>query len=970
MEAQRWRSIKGIFAQALDRSPEDREAFLEQACDGDPSLRREVESLLASHGAAGEFLEPPRAIAPASSPSLSLIPDVLRPTGAGSDPTRIGPYVVLGELGKGGMGTVFLAERDDPEYGHPVAVKVVSRGMNTDEVLRRFHDERRILTRLDHPNIARILDGGTTDQDLPYFVMEYIEGQPIDRYCDAQRLTIQRRLELFSKVCAAVHFAHQNLVVHRDLKPGNILVSPGGTVKLLDFGIAKILEPTPLDTAATATVQRRLTPAYASPEQLLGQAITTASDVYSLGVLLYLLLTGRRPFTQEETAQALAGAFLRTEPPKPSSVVETPCSVSPGAQPQDIAEARSCDPRRLRNQLAGDLDHITQMALRPEPHQRYGSVQQLAEDLQRHLDGLPVKARQGTYLYHLGKFVRRNRLASVFIALVFSFGLVMTWQRLEIGRERDRANREASRAEQVQTFLLDIFENSDPDTSRGQDITAQEVLERGARRIRESLREEPEVRAAVLSTLGEIHRKLGLYDKAEPLLKEALAFREQELGSEDPQVADSLHLLAQLVAAKGELKIAEDLYQRSLKIRRKVLKDDHPAIAESLSGLGTLYEKQGRIEVARELLEEALARQRSLKDPKPAKLAATLNDLAVVISAQGDYSAAAGLVEQALAIQRRTLGDNHPHVATSLLNAGTLLYQTGDDRRAEPLLRESLALHLQLLGAEHPKIAVLQNTLAILLYRRGELKEAEGLLRQALANNLQTLGESHPDTATTLDTLAAVLKRQGQAAEAETLYRRALEARRKSLGPEHPAVASSLNNLAFLRQRAGDKTEAERLFRRALDLRRSALGEDHPAVGLSLNNLASLLLEKGDVEESENIYRQALELRRRVLPPGHPDLAYTLTGLGRLLLEKHLPEEASTLLEEAAEIRRKALPAGHWRTAESESLLGWSRLRQGRREEAGRLLRPSLGILMNQQGKDHPATIRAQSALDELRQEA
>ncbi|MCB1033800.1 MAG: serine/threonine protein kinase, partial [Acidobacteria bacterium] len=293
MEAERWRTIKELLYQALELEGDSRDSFLGEACAGDPSLLQEVESLLASHRAAREFLEPPSREEP---------PTTL-PEGRDRDPQpsarRIGAYLVEQELGRGGMGTVYLGRRDDPEYRHPVALKVVARAGGSEaaseEISRRFDDERRILTRLDHPNIARILDGGTTEDGQPYFVMEYIEGLPIDRYCDAQRLTLAQRLELFRKVCAAVHFAHQNLVVHRDLKPGNILVSPGGTVKLLDFGIAKILLPTGADTELTATVQRRLTPAYASPEQLEGGAITTASDVYSLGVLLYQLLTGRRP---------------------------------------------------------------------------------------------------------------------------------------------------------------------------------------------------------------------------------------------------------------------------------------------------------------------------------------------------------------------------------------------------------------------------------------------------------------------------------------------------------------------------------------------------------------------------------------------------------------------------------------------------------------------------------------------------
>ncbi len=543
MTPERWQQIQTLAEAALEIDTDARSDFLDQACDGDEALRREVEALLGSLDRVESFLETPalgdfarfRAAAGSGEPTTVARDSEWRPAESGPG-QHVGPYRILHEIGHGGMGTVYAAARDDP-FEHRVAIKLIRPGMDSGSVAQRFRSERQILANLDHPNIARLLDGGTADDGRPYFVMELIEGERIDRYCDRERLPIRRRLDIFREVCAAVDYAHRNLVVHRDIKPSNILITRRGVPKLLDFGIAKLLDDTdfPYTVEATRTGLRPMTPPYASPEQLLGQAITTASDVYSLGVLLYMLLTGRLPYAlAEPSPQEMQRALAEGQLPRPSTAVnrpEGPDELSPDA----VSRRRGTHPHQLRRRLAGDLDNIVLTALRREPERRYGSVALLAEDLRRHLEGLPVSARRDTFGYRAGKFLRRNKLAASIAgtsaALVLGFATTMAVQARQLARQRDRAkaerdkadrerdkaHRERDRAEKVSTFLTDLFALADPEAG-GNTVTAREILDRGLDRIQE-LEDQPEAQVGLMSALGRIYRKLRLQEQATPLLE-------------------------------------------------------------------------------------------------------------------------------------------------------------------------------------------------------------------------------------------------------------------------------------------------------------------------------------------------------------------------------------------------------------------------------------------------------------------
>ncbi|MCM3874982.1 MAG: serine/threonine protein kinase [Thermoanaerobaculia bacterium] len=464
MTPEQWEQLKAVFQEVLDRAPEQRRQYLDEACRGDSGLRRQVESLIAS-SEQPEVLETP---APREPSDAALGAE--RPSHVGK---RIGPYKVLAEIGHGGMGSVYLARRSDEQFRQRVAVKIVRPGMESDIVLRRFRNERQILAGLDHPHIARLLDGGATEEGLPFFVLEYVEGQPLLEYCDSHRLSVDERLKLFRTICSAVHYAHQNLVVHRDIKPGNILVTSEGAPKLLDFGIAKLLNPefSSQTLDYTAASLRLLTPDYASPEQIRGEPITTASDVYSLGVVLYELLTGHRPY-RLETLQAaeLLRVVCEKEPEKPSTavsrveeVLSEDGSVRSTLTPESVSQTRGGEPQKLQRRLAGDLDNIVLMAMRKEPQRRYASVEQFSEDIRRHLERLPVIARKDTLGYRTGKFVRRHRAGVVAAALVAGAlvaGLAATVHQARVAQsERARAERRFNDVRQLaNAFLFEVHD--------------------------------------------------------------------------------------------------------------------------------------------------------------------------------------------------------------------------------------------------------------------------------------------------------------------------------------------------------------------------------------------------------------------------------------------------------------------------------------------------------------------------------
>ena len=924
MDAERYDRVRELFAEALERPPGERSQFVNESCRGDPALREEVESLLAADREARRFLEQPapgldgrtpgrrtpgRRTADGRTPERRTAAEPASEA-AGEDPhlgRRIGAYRIERCLGRGGMGAVYLAVRADQEFRRRAAVKLLKPGMDSGEIVRRFRTERQILAALDHPNIAKLLDGGTTEEGLPYFVMEYVDGERIDRYCDERGLGTVERLELFCSVCAAVHFAHQNLVVHRDLKPSNILVAGDGTPKLLDFGIAKLLAPELYaDEAPTATVLRLMTPEYASPEQVRGAAITTAADVYSLGVVLYRLLTGRSPYRSGGgSAVEVVRRICHEEPEKPSTAVSRrpegtgPDGPAAVTTPEPAGGVPGDDRGRLRRRLAGDLDNIVLKALRKEPHRRYASAEQLADDIRRHLDGLPVRARRATAAYRCGKFVRRHRVAVAVAAALFGvnllFGVVMAVQRGEIARERDRARREQVRAERVSGFLVDLFEVADPYHPPATPPDARQLLDRGAERLEVELLDQPVARADLLETVGVIYRRLGLDEEALPLLESSLQIRHRSFGPVHPKVADSLQDLGDLFYSRGDYGAAESHYREALAMRR---------------GEGA------RLDVAD-----------------------SLTGLAHVLNVRGERDEAEPLYREALAIRREILGDRHSNVADSLTSLASILWSDGDYGAAESLFREAVAVYRGSLGDEHPKTALALSNLALAWTNRGDYGAAESLYREALAIRRRRFGDDHPEVANSLTKLAALLQYTGELGEAEALYREALAIRRRYLGDDHRDVAIVLVNLAELVQMDGRYPEAVGLLREGIGIFRRALGESHPYVGRSLVNLAEALRRQGGLAAAEDRLREALEILRRKPGSQQRAEATALLSLARVSLGKGEPAAAEGHARAALEIFSEILPADHREVVEAEVVLADCLAALGRREE-GELLSP------------------------------
>jgi eukaryotic-like serine/threonine-protein kinase len=795
MRSDRWTKVNQLFYAALEKPPEEWNDFLQQECAQDLQLRKEVESLLAAHQKGEKFIQNPvDPISYLSEPEKTL-----------TIGERIGSYKIVKEIGRGGMGAVYLASRADELFTKLVAIKLIKRGMDTDDVLRHFRTERQILANFDHPNIARLLDGGSTDNGLPYFVMEYVEGKPIDEYCDERSLSITERVELFLQVCAAVSYAHRNLVVHRDLKPSNILITKEGIPKLLDFGIAKILQKESAERS-TATGLLLMTPEYASPEQAQGLPVTTLSDVYSLGVILYELLTGHDPYSlNNRSAIEIARTITETQPQAPSTIVDS-----------DVSKTREGTRERLRKRLHGDLDNIVLMALRKEPERRYQSVTEFADDLKRHLNKIPVIARKSSFQYRASKFIGRHKVsvtATLIVALLLiAFAITMYSQSQKMAKQRDVAEKERDTAQEVSKFLVDIFHSSDPYQAKGNTIPAREVLDHGATKIKAELQNKPEVRAALMDTMGQVYVNLDLYDKAEPLLTEAL------------------------------------------NLRRKILPPDHPDLIESLNHLGELHYGQSKPD-AENYYKEAIAIGRQISPKEPVKLADSLSGLGRVFSVQGKRNEAISLFREAIALQKKFLGNNQVEVARNLTRLAQLLGTS----EAESMYQEASVIFKK---ANDPAEATCLIRLAEFDSERGNYDKAIQRIGDACTKRKRIFGEQSESLAWCMTKLGDAYYQNGENQSAEKIYAQTLALREKSQGPDNPEVGYDLLKLAKVLHREGNLKEAEPLYRRSLSLENKDVSEfDFAESSIGLGNL---LTDTGRAAEAEPLIESGRDLLKKM----------------------------------------------------------------------------------------------------------
>ncbi len=758
----RRRRLRELLNAALDLAPVERAALLERA---DDDVRAEAERLLAHRERAEDFLE-----RPAAEYAAPLLSD------AGTDgerrilnvPERVGPYRILREIGHGGMGRVFLAEREDPQLHQRVALKVLA-GLPGEVLVQRFLDERRILAALEHGSIAHLLDGGVTEEGLPWFAMEYVEGTAIHHYCEERGLGTEARLRLFLQVCDAVQYAHQALVVHRDLKPSNILVTEEGRVKLLDFGIAKLLAPGGRGGAGlTRTGPRPMTPEYASPEQVRGDPVSTASDVYALGVLLYRLLAGVHPHdATSRMPHELARAVLEEDPPSPSTR-------GTGA---------------VRRRLRGDIDAIVLTALRKEPGRRYATVEKLAEDVRRHLGGQPVTARPNTWRYRTGKFVRRHRAAvaatAAFAALLVVWGATATAQAGRIARE-------TARTEQVKDFLADLFLQASPVVTRGEEPTASDLVDQGARRVAAELGGQPELQAEMMTLLGNVYLALGDYRAA----------------------------IAQLEPA--------------LRTRRALHGDEHEDVAETAQILAAAHHYEGRFREAERLLRETVAIRRTLSGVHSREMGEALNDLGDMLHTRGEYGAAEDTLRSALRVLTTATGERSEQTARARRDLANVLRDRGSHEEAEPLYRRALDVFRERHGRVHPVVARTENDLARLLAESGGHREADSLLRGIMATYEQLYPEGHPMVGTTLRNLGILRLRQGRPEEAAESLRGAVTMYRRTLGPASAFIPRAQRYLAEASLGAGDTAAAIAAADEAVEALRALGLVRHPALGEAL----------------------------------------------------------------------------------------------------------------------------------------
>jgi eukaryotic-like serine/threonine-protein kinase len=765
----RWERLQELYFRISALPESEQPAALESSCGDDPGLRGQLAGLLGLTAPTGDVGGLPPRVVPTgflAEPALGLNIAAAAPDARQQEDLvgqMLGVYRIERLIARGGMGEVYAAVRDDGQMHYRVAVKVVKRGLDTADVLRRFRAERQTLANLNHPNIARLLDGGATPDGRPYLVLEYVEGERIDEYCRKAGLNTIQRLRLFMDVCSAVHYAHQNLVVHRDIKPGNIMVmhdphesdASRGTVKLLDFGIARLLEPDGSGAALmtlTRIEDRRLTPEYASPEQFEGLSVTTATDIYSLGVVLYEMLTGTGPYElTTRTTEAMRRIVCRQAPVPPSVAVGRI-----GRQERGDREAT----RRLRRTLKRDLDNIVLMALRKEPHRRYATVEQFARDVDRFLRGLPVMARKDTFAYRAGKFVTRNALltggtAAAVIALAGMSALAQ-WKAMEAARQRDEAFVARDQAEEITDFLRGILAAADP-ALKGPQTTVGELLASAALVLDGELTDRPLVRSALRAAIGSAYVGLGQYDEARAHLEEAYATRLELLGPDHHDVAESRFEMAVLEYHLQRFTEAEELLRLALASFVKLRGEQNADVARMLNSLGAVLRASGRLDEAMEVYSQALEVRQRIHGADHLSVAETHNNLAGVFRERQDMASAIKSSELALAIRRRHLGNDHALVGQSIGNLAVMLHQQGDLDRAEVAYREALEVMDRTYPREHPGRAMVLSSLATLLRMRGDLEGEEPLLRETLEIRLATLPPGDRRTAHTGLRLAACL---------------------------------------------------------------------------------------------------------------------------------------------------------------------------------------------------------------------
>jgi serine/threonine-protein kinase len=830
MDSVRWHQIQNLFHDAADVPETQRKAFLEGIC-GDHELVAEVLGMLDQDTSGHSLLD--RNLAEVAHETLT------QPIHASLIPKEFGPYRILKLLGEGGMGVVYLAERED--LGTQVAVKVLRDAWLSPARRERFASEQRTLAQLSHPSIARLYDADTLEDGTPWFVMEYVDGLPLTHYCRKHDCSVELRLQLFRSVCEAVQHAHGHAVIHRDLKPSNILVKSDGSVRLLDFGIAKQLESLKLQVDQTITGLRLMTPAYASPEQIRGDRVGIGTDVYSLGIILYELLAGQLPFDLSGLTPVEAAVVITEhEPGKPSAAAKWTTDSETNAHALPLSKA-----------AWADLDVLCLTAMHKDPSRRYRTVEALIRDVDHYLNGEPLEARPDAVLYRIGKFVGRNRrpVAATAVILAVIVGLV-TFFTVRLERARDAALSEAARTVRIQQFIANLFQGGDAAAGPSDSLRVITIVDRGLQEAR-SLDKDPKVQADLYENLGNIYQKLGKFEQADSLLRNVVDQRKSLYGADSAEVAESLTELGLLRSDQAHLEEAEQLVRQGLAMAKRHLPPKHPAIARATLAFGKVLAERGSYDQAIDALNEVV-RLQSAPGVAPADLATSLSTLA-----DAHYSA------------------GHYDVCSSLYN-------------------RVLGMHRQIYGARHPLIANDLGSLAAVQRDLGYYSEAEGLDRQALDIAQSYYGNNHPKTAGRLTALAESFTYQKKYDEAISALEQALAIQERVYGPAHPSVAEIVNELGNVASMRDDLDGAEAQFRRAVDIYRAVYGDHHYLVAIALANVAGIYMDKKEYPRAEQLFRDVVRRYKETLPADNINLGIVHIKLGRTLLRQNRYPDAES----------------------------------------------------------------------------
>jgi eukaryotic-like serine/threonine-protein kinase len=886
MDSTRWQRVQTLFHEAADMPASEQRVFLETQCGGDAGLVSEVLILLEEDARGGSLLDGDVA---------DVASQIFNESSSGSLPFKeFGPYRIKQALGEGGMGVVYLAKRED--LGNEVAIKILRDAWVSPARRERFNAEQRTLAQLNHPSIARLYDADTSPDGTPFFVMEYVEGIPLTNYCKAQKCSIAERLRLFRAVCEAVLYAHQHAVIHRDLKPSNILVKGDGSIRLLDFGIAKHMENLGELVDQTITGLRMMTPAYAAPEQIRGEQVGIQSDVYSLGVVLYELLAGRLPFDLTKCSPSQAEKVLTEQEAEKPSDVSGKAAASAETNGRGVTASRTA---------WADLDVLCLTAMHKDPQRRYQSVEALIRDVNHYLDGEPLEARADTWHYTLGKFVRRHwRLVSA-AAVVFALlvGLVIFYT-VRLTRARNAAVMQAARTQRIQRFMLNLFQGGDPAAGPADDLRVVTLLDRGVQEAR-NLDTEPAVQAELYETLGGIYQKLGKLEQADSLMESALAKREALYGPDSTETAKGLLALGSLRDAEARYGDAERLIRQALDRDRRQLPANDPAVAKAMLALGGVLEDRGAYDQSIAILEQTVQLY-SAPGAEPVELADSLYELANAHFYAGHYQKSEEINERALAMYKQIYGERHPRVAEILINLGAIQLDTGHYAAAEQYDRQALDIVQAWYGKDNPETATDLTILARSLVYQKRYAEASDLLQQSLVIKERTFGKVHPSVASTLNELGSVALQQGRYDAAEQYFTRMADIYRTEYGEQHYLYATALSNLASVYTAQQQWTRAEKLYRQAIPIYVESQSPTHINTGIARIKLGRTLLRQhryGDAEAETHagydILRTQMDPKVSWLVNARKDLVEEYEGLKQ-------PEQAAKFRAEIAANDAKA----------------------------------------------------------------